>query len=669
MGRSVDNRRGIARRRAGLLALALVSPALAWAAAVVPGSPEAERPPVETAPPAETSATGEGLFGGITLAPIRWWGNVALDLRYRGGEGTPTTDTQALSATGYYSTFIWQPWIARVNGSVGGILTRDGGSENGGSATSVAAIGDVDISLFPQSRFPFTLYAGISDSRASGATTDFDYRDYRLRLSQQYQHPERSERYWASYEQSILRSAQSGGFGSNLSGSFDDTDPATTTDRLRVLRAGWARNWATQSLEVDGSLARNRSRSGPDLRRSVFDFASLRHAYNPSSSLSVSTTASLSRNENEFLDSRNFGALSFANTFLQVNSFATYRPQEGDYLYVEDHPVNVTATLRAFRTTQDSGEFAAGTSFGGSGSIGITYDLRRDLQLFSSTQAFFTEGISGARGVLQSVGLNYFPEPIPLGEYRYTWNASTSVTAGASNADEDPRFVGVQGALGHTLSREWNLDGRGSLSMTVTQGVAARVDTRDDPEEALTHTLGLYWTQAGDGARRGYAAVSLSDTRRFGREKGSFQLANFQATIQENLSRRSYFSGSITLQATRSDFEPLRVGDDGPVIVDPDRGRWRFSAGGNLTYTHGAVFGVPRLQFLSILQADTYSLRRREQGDFDAPPEQVNWSWENRLDYAIGRLFASLIGRIAEVEGRGRQWQVYFRVQRNFGDR
>lgn len=634
------------------------------AAATAPGS-AAAAPVVADAGPDSPTLPGPGAWGDLTLAPIRWWGSVGLDVRHRDGAALAATDNATLSATGSFASFVWQPWFLRVQGSLGGILARDATAGTPGAATSAALVGDVELSLFPFSRFPTTFYAGVSDTRAGGALNDLDYRDHRLRLTQQYQHAERSERYTFSFEQSTLRSTQDYG-GEAL--ALDPGLPSTTsTDRLRVLRAGWARSWVGQTVEVEASAARNTSRQGRLQRETAFDFASLRHVYEPTPSLNVSTTASLTRNGNAFSESGSDASLRFGATFLQVASFASYRPLPGQWGHVEGHPLALTGTFRAFRLTQEAGGEADDAAYGASGSLGLTYDLRRDLQVYATVQALQASGGLRTHGISGSAGVNWVPEPVPLGDFRYGWSAGASLLAAATSDTLDPRFAGAQGNASHTLSRTWSVPGRGALTASLTQGVATRYDTREDAEQSLLHALSVFWADEGDGARQGYVGASVSDARRYGATQGSFQLANLQASIQHGLSRRAFLSGSVTVQATRSDEAP-RVRDGAePPAPDPNRGRWIVSAGGTLAYTHTAAFGVPRLQFQSILQADTFALRRRAFGDLDAPPEQVNWSFENRLDYAIGRLATSLVGRIAEIEGRGRQWQVLLRVQRAFG--
>ncbi|MHB1591095.1 MAG: hypothetical protein ACYCTW_06135, partial [Sulfuricella sp.] len=70
-----------------------------------------------------------------------------------------------------------------------------------------------------------------------------------------------------------------------------------------------------------------------------------------------------------------------------------------------------------------------------------------------------------------------------------------------------------------------------------------------------------------------------------------------------------------------------------------------INSSADLSYRHQRAFGVPRLNFVSEL---------RIYGDMPlpvlaGPRQQESRSWENRLDYTIGRLQLRLSARVSEV--------------------
>ena len=79
------------------------------------------------------------------------------------------------------------------------------------------------------------------------------------------------------------------------------------------------------------------------------------------------------------------------------------------------------------------------------------------------------------------------------------------------------------------------------------------------------------------------------------------------------------------------------------------------SATGQINYQHMRIFGVPRLQFQSDLRLSQASTDEGANRD----------EWENRLDYSIGLVTASLSYRFLN-DGVNDSKLLYFRVMRQF---
>ena len=81
-------------------------------------------------------------------------------------------------------------------------------------------------------------------------------------------------------------------------------------------------------------------------------------------------------------------------------------------------------------------------------------------------------------------------------------------------------------------------------------------------------------------------------------------------------------------------------------------------------YRHDRVFGVPRLRFLSEIRATDQAIVEQEEAYLLPATETL--SWDNRLEYLIGRLRITLGYRVSQVNGN-RVQVAGLRVQRDFG--
>jgi hypothetical protein len=181
---------------------------------------------------------------------------------------------------------------------------------------------------------------------------------------------------------------------------------------------------------------------------------------------------------------------------------------------------------------------------------------------------------------------------------------------------------------------------------------------------SLIHSLGVSWRYSGEGASSGFASVSVGDSRSYGAVESRFSLANFQLSGQWQANQYASWSANLTAQYTQQSSRALFL-DSGALLLPPTNRDDNTSVSGSLTYQHSRVFRVPRLRFTSQLNAynTTYS---RAAGDPNAPPENVSWTFENRLDWFIGRLQARLGLRVSEIDGKENAL-VFIRVNRSFG--
>lgn len=564
-----------------------------------------------------------------TLAPIRWGGNLSAEIRSQSIANQPRSLQSIYAADVRGGTYIWQPWFAQLTGGVG-LLTSD--SRNGTSqgsagplsygADSTTVIGDGLLAVFPVSRFPFQARYERSDSRASGELTTSDYQATRVGLRQDYRPAQGGSNYSVNYDRSVLESSTFG------------------RDTVDVLGARMNRQSASQNLDVTADRSSNtRARGGESLLNRVTGL----HSYRDGAALSVESLASL--NTNEFRDGVGAGFAENNSRFLQLNSFANWRPEAGSPWYI-------TGGGRLFQSEFEGNATRSETQLL-SGIFTANYQLDRNTILLGGAGlSRVTTDTASDLITTQNAGATYHSDAIKLGNFNY----NLSLGGNAANESGGPfgSRQNVTAQFAHYVTRNSSLGPASTLSYNLGQGLSSAYDSVTGPSQALLNSAGASWTRAAGERATTYVSLTIADSRRTGYGEGDFQLANLQVSGQVQFDRNASATANLTVQSTRQS--------------TPDAPATGFdtNATGGLSYQHTRAFGVPQLRYYAVYAADEMLYSSRRQGDVNAPLERVNQSLEQRLEYRIGRLEARLTARIAEIEGR-RSDLVYFRVSRQFG--
>ncbi|MDP4299103.1 hypothetical protein [Leptothrix discophora] len=645
----------------------------------------------------EAPAAGGIVWG---FAPVRLGGSVSLDLRRQRLEDG-RRNTQGLSyAELQWATHVWEPWFIQLRGGFGALVARDVSRQSDGSttATSHAGTGNVAVSVFPQSRFPFELRADVSDSRVRGDHVGSDYRLRRLIIDQSWRPLNGTDSYAVNVEHSTLET---------LDGTFSGS-----TDRVDSLRAQALLQRDVHRFEWSGQLSRNLRSDSED--RSRYANLSARHAWQPLGEVQVDTLATW--NEVRLHAGLLANRQDTETDIRQIASFASWRPllargEDGTGL----SPLQVTGSLRLVEA--DTGIRSLNAGLGSSSrsglraanvALGLTRELTPSWRLSGGVSGTRIEtavsSASGAAATLATpdtsstvqtgnVTLGWAPVGVLLGgstgdgagagvgvgagagAWRYTPGASASLGASRSsgvvatpsgNAPSSRRLT--QGAqFNHGLGRDWLGEDGGSLSVQLGQSLGALHDSQSrSTVRALAHTLGLYWqgglSGEGSTASYGYASASYSDSRTLAGAGagagtagvsngagGRFQLVNVQLSRRTGLSRHSSWSGNLTAQGSRSDTTQIDVFTGQVRLGGPG---WLPFYSGSLSYEHLRVADVPRLRYTATLTVNSQSFESRAAGDIDALRERVTESIENRLDYTVGQLELRLLARAARVDGR-----------------
>lgn len=572
------------------------------------------------------------LGGGFrwTLAPIRWGGNLASELRLQRIEDQPRRLQQVEIANIRAATYLWQPWFAQVTGGLGLVTNKERGSGSEGvtnpgaaGSNSTSVTGNGTLALFPMSRFPFQAMFDVSDSRASGELTRSDFRSTRIGMRQNYRPLEGNASYVASYDRSTLDS------------------PTFGRDTVDLLAGSMSRQLGVHSFDIGANHTRNRrSTSGEG---SLLNRLTARHGYRPHSALSVESLASINTADFRLLST---GAVTENRSrFLQLNTFATWRPDE-------DVPLYVTGGGRVFQSLVDNNgvESEARTL---NANVAANYQYGRNLSLTGS--ASVTQAATDAGSDLltvQGAGVTYVPDPLALGRFVYNWNATGNVfnqTGGRDGGRQN-----LAGQIGHNVSRNLSLGRTSALTFTLGQSYAATFDTVTTTSQTLLHNASVSWRLAPTPSSSAFVSLIGADSRTAGHNENQFQLVNLQATGQIQVDRYSFGAANLTIQGTRQN-----------TPTTPGAG-FSFNSNGSLSYQHLRAFGVPQLRYYALYAVNETQFRSRLLGDINAPREQVNQSLEQRFEYNIGRVELRLTARLARIEGK-RNALIFFRLNRQFG--
>lgn len=554
------------------------------------------------------------------LAPIRWRGLLAADWRSFAAEGEPRRGQQVQSAALQASSYVYQPWFAQLAVGVNGLVSSEHGAASGHSS-SVG--GNAMLSVFPTSRFPFQANFERADSRSSEHFTGQEYRTDRFGVRQTYRSALGAAVSIASYDRSALRS------------------PIFGRDILDVWSASHSRAIGAHSVEGNASRTRNSRPASGDFSESSRLFA--RHGF-AAEGLNLETLASYGENEQRL--SSGATPIGLRSDALQLNSFATWRPEE-------DHPLHLTGGARYFESgTSDAATSTEARSL--MGHLAGNYRASANLVLNGGASATQNSGAAGnALLTTQFAGASYSPDARRWGPYLYTSNLGANI-ANQTGAESGAQQL-VSGQASHGVQRLLELSPAQSLALNVSQNLAVSEDSEAGGLRTLSHHAGASWRLARGASLSGFAAASASDSRTSGTSELNFQLVNLQLSGQAQISRFASLGANYTVQGTRQE-----------TATSPAHG-FNVSRNGGATYQHLRAFGVPGLRYTAAYERSDFQLTSRAQGDLDAPPEQVAWSFEQRLEYRIGKLDARFSARFAEIDGRENAL-LFFRLARQIGD-
>ena len=527
--------------------------------------------------------------------------------------------------------YIWQPWVAQLSGNLIFNVANRNTSSTGLDATSNSTgfdqknnsvQGDVRLSVLPKSRFPFEAFFERSDSRQSGNLGRADnYAFQRFGFSQTYQALQ-GDRYWASFDRNTQTS---------------DTTGEYRQENLKMELSKQLDK--QQSLNVSGNRSVNTREDNGE--RAMLNLLTARHSFAPDPTFSVESQANITQSDYLLAQGKNQAR------FMQLNSNAFWRP--------EDRPLTVTGGIRMFGLTSNSGGDLSTSMRSGNANMGAYYELDKRIRLNGSFNANLSEG--GGNRVMtsnQTVGASYQADIVPVYKYNYSKTASVSAS-NRSGCETAGQQLVLQ--LSHSLSRNFDMENLGNLGLNVTQSGNVINDTASTAPQTLSHSGSLNWSLPQGQT---YLRLSANDTRSIGGiQESVFQMLNFQLSSNQPLSNKSSLNGNLTMQSTRQIVGTNSISGS----IPGGSGDFVTTSSADLNYNHQRAFGIPRLRFVSVIRLNGNAFLPILSG----PQDMEQKSWENRLDYSIGRTQLTLSERMSVSNGMNNT-SIWFTLKRQFGD-
>ena len=555
-------------------------------------------------------------FGG--LMPLNWSGQLSYNYGYADNGGSEVETTNLLlgvNANGY----IWHPWFASTSlalnvGLSNTVTTRS-------SADSTVGGGTFSLSLFPDSRFPFSVSYSRSDSRSqsfqdvSQTSGDLSFTVTRLSVRQSYRPRGYGQLFNAWYYSNEFDGA-----------AFTSGGEVYGLDyRLRFSRhsLSWG---ATHSESTNSSNSNDPST----------DVSSLTHVYTPSNELGVNSLVSFVQ-----VDPGDGGPVSKDT---QAFSSFFWRP--------EHRSVNVSGGVKLSESKVEGAVSSVARSLVTNLSLG--YRLTRSLNLSAdATVGAADSNDTQTLSTAQKARISYSGSQRQILGLSHGWQWG----AGAGNSNTRTEQFGITRSsdqqsystgLGQNISKSWSLSRSSTLSGSFSQsGSASKNSESDIVGKALNHGLSLSWNRRG-GRGSTYASARMSDSRSYGEKDSVFRDFGVNLVGDVAFDRLSSLSGNMNFSASQNESENTAGGEDTSGS--------RLLSGG-LAYQNARPFGLYNLQFSSDLIAS-------KQVDSDMPT--ATWRWESVFRYSLGLLSTSLRFQVAEASNGNVSKSMNFQATRSF---
>lgn len=529
------------------------------------------------------------------------------------------------------SAYIWQPWF--ITNSIGlsvGLATS--ATEGGGESRDETYSGNTSFDVFPASRVPFHLSYSRADSRteASPDALSFAGRDFistRLLLRQSYIGTE-----------SIFANFTWGHAATESKDEESTSDNANINVRQKLT-----------NHNITGDLGYSTNDSTDATSKPERYNLSLSHSYSPGTNVTLNNSINQNRNEVH-------GIRGSTNRSSSENSqFSTFFGWRPDY-----KPLSVSGGARI--SSSKSSANSASDSIGGTGApsetksfggnIGMSYQMSTRVRVDAQATATQSEDETGqSTNTTQSTAISYSSDQYLLSGFDYSWAANAAASASSSKSE-----FGSEGSkseqnfstgVNHRASRFWVVGRASTLNLGLAQGAGLfQAQPSGDGAETLSHSASMGLSTRGLNGTT-FTSLGMSDSRSFSEELDTeFQQANATVSRNQLLNRFSTVNGSVSLNSSKvsSGRAPTRISSNARAFA---------------RYQH--------FRFLSVYGMTLASdIGWAKELDAATTNNSEDISWNNKVDYYIGRLSLSWTLNATKNGNAQPNYTFFFRATRSF---
>jgi hypothetical protein len=547
-------------------------------------------------------------------------------------ENAATRDQHLAHWQGRALTYLWQPWIVQLEGTLG--LSRARGSVAQTSTENTIITGGFITSVFPQSRFPLRAFYERRDSRINTDDVDQDLVTTTYGFLQQYSF-DRGGRMALEYRGADSESLR-------IDGIRDFRKFDSDLWRLSVNRAMKQNIFNFEGVRRDfsGGLTGNAEQQ---------NLLTLRHRFRTSERFFIEDTT-IFNDTKTIID-----PMDAHRSFLQFNGAANWRPAtKKPFLLIG----------RVFAQFNESGpDGMQTTSERQNVVLTANYQMTSNLRVLGDFGAVSSEVEDSERtsSYYQRFRATYTGNPVYFQSMRYNWGGFAQVgNRRFPRHDGDDRIQDWGAGLNHALSYNATLDGYRQLQVGVSQSAEAYSDTAIRRDRALIHGAHASLNRQ-NGRRSSYARLSFTDRRTSGNRSNVFQLVTLQYSATTQVNRKRSWSGGVSIQYSNTSTDMLN---------HMERRNQNVTYGADLNYTERDLFGVTQLNFFSdlrLLSSNLVNEEMRPDFEMETTTDRENMGWRNELTYRIGLLEFRLLASAFVVDDDWRS-QYFFGVRRYYGN-
>jgi len=567
------------------------------------------------------------------LGPVVIDGFLEYQYRQTGGTGPIDGTGQLGTVRTNASTYLWRPWILRVNASLG--LTRTITENADAKQNGTLITGGLRVDFLRDSRFPFATYFESRDGRVDGDMSDVDVLTRTYGFMQQYV-ANRGGRFSLDYRRRTIDDLIADGARASRN-SVNDTWQINARKTL-------GRN-QLELNSVWSDISQNESQQIQERIRHT-----LRHRYRSGQNFSLEDTLFFS---NERYSVGDFDSL---RRFFQFNTISTWRPETNKPLLIVGRGLFQGTDVGSNGFDEGSKSLVA--------TVSANYQYSDRIVIAANTGVAAVGTVQGddSNAAFLRMRADYRSRIIDLWKSEYRWGVSTEA-GNRSGRDDLADGNSVQDAVlsfDHHLAKRYQLSSGRNLEFNLSQQLTSAADTDNRDLRSATHTV--YATLSNQlGQTRSYIRLTATDRRTRGDQRDIFQLVNLQASRSTQSGRYRAWSGGLTIQYGRTGRQ-----DSGPE--DSDNQTISYSA--NLNYRHVNLFDVPNLNFnseLELLSSDFISNEPFE-NELNLDRDRTDSAWRNRLYYRVGLLQIRLEVNLRAIDSF-RNSMAFLSIRRYYGIR